>query len=462
MLEGKTVYFLGKLKASNRAEASRVVRGCGGEVVRELSSSVNIVVVGEGDILSCNWNLWNDQLDSATKAAFESGRLEIITEAFFWCKYDNEQTVENSELTQSLFTPSMLYEITKLPLSIIRQLERRQLIIPSRRIHRLNYYDAESVLTLRIVRSMLDSGVSATQAMNMLQKIKRNSSNIDLCKSADIQFNGRELFIVTKNGAADLRGQLLFQFVTDSRQSEIDLHDQRNQFNQQNQPSQNLSNQFTALVSTITDRDELERLEFQLKSGQSEFLSFLDGVFEGGASRIRNRDQEQEQSLNQHFGSWEQIQSLYDAACHAELSGDLDLAVEIYRTIIITSGSTPQLNFQIAELLYRRGELAAARERYFIALEQDEEFVEARANLGCVLAELGEDQLAIAAFRGALKYHQDYAEVHFHLGMLLSRVGVIVDAVEHLQLFIDLTPDSPWVAKANDTIQAIEKMTKSV
>jgi tetratricopeptide (TPR) repeat protein len=435
VLKGKTVYFFGKLKASNRTLAAKAVRTCGGEVVRELSAAVNVVVVGEGDILSCNWNLWNDQLDAATKEAFEAGRLEIISEASFWCKYGGGQTAEMPDLTKSLFTPSMLSEITKLPLPIIRQLERRQLIIPIRRIYQLNYYDAESVLTLRIVRNMIDAGVSPAQAAGMLQKIKRNSTENNLYNAADVQFNGRELFIVTKNGAIDLRGQHLFNFVTNPKQSEIDLPSQT-------ALSQTVSSQTAATATeSKTLEESAEGLELELQSGQSEFLSlsFLDGIFDSGTLRY-------------------QVQGLYDAAWRAELSGDLGRAVEIYRMIILFSGSSPQLNFQIAELLYRRGELLAARERYFVALEQDEEFVEARANLGCVLSELGEDQLAIAAFRGALRYHSDYAEVHFHLGMLLKRVGLICEAVEHLQLFIDLMPDSPWAKKAKDTIQNTENL----
>ncbi|MDR2170045.1 MAG: MerR family transcriptional regulator [Planctomycetaceae bacterium] len=428
LLLGKVVYFLGKLKASSKFEASAAVRACGGEVARNLSAAANIIVVGEDDILSCDWNLWNDQLDAATKAAFESGRLEIISEASFWCRYCGGQTAEISDLTKSLFTPSMLSEITKLPLSIIRQFERRRLIVPVRQIRKLNYYDTDSVLTLRIVRNMLDAGVTPAQAAGMLQKIKLNSTDDNFYNAADIKFNGRDLFIVTKNGAVDLDGQYLFQFEVEPERSDVD------------ESSQVVRDRMLANYK-FDDSEVLERLPSQLQpAGQAEFLllPFLDGIFEGGTLRF-------------------QVQALYDAACQAELSGDLGLAVEIYRTIIVIGGSTPQLNFQIAELLYRRGELLAARERYFIALEQDEEFVEARANLGCVLAELGEDKFAIAAFRGALKFHPDYAEVHFHLGMLLNRTGQFRDALEHLQLFVDLTPDSPWIAKANDTIKDIEK-----
>jgi tetratricopeptide (TPR) repeat protein len=423
MLKSKTVYFLGKLKATNKAEATKAVRSCGGEVVRELSAAVSVVVVGEGDILSCNWNLWNDQLDAATKEAFEAGRLEIISETSFWCKYGGGQIAEMADCTKSLFTPSMLSEVTKLPLPIIRQLERRQLIIPSRRIYRLNYYHAESILMLRIVRSMLDAGVSLAQAIAMLQKIKHKSNeNNQQYNPADIQFNGKELFIVTKNGTVDLRGQRLFNFVTNPKQFAADSS------------YQIAPNQTTSTTSTPTSEVLGELVNSEFSS-----LSVLDDIFDSGVLRS-------------------QVSGLYDLAWHAELLGDVSQAIEIYRTIIVLGGSSPQLNFQIAELLYRRGELSAARERYFMALEQDEEFVEARANLGCVLAELGEDQLAIAAFKGALKYHSDYAEVHFHLGMLLRRVGMVSDAVEHLQLFIDLMPDSSWAKKAKDAIQNTENL----
>ena len=64
----------------------------------------------------------------------------------------------------------------------------------------------------------------------------------------------------------------------------------------------------------------------------------------------------------------------------------------------------------------------ASRERYYAAIELDENYVEARANLGCVLAELGERELAVAAFEGALTLHADYADAHFHLARTLDEL----------------------------------------
>ena len=72
-----------------------------------------------------------------------------------------------------------------------------------------------------------------------------------------------------------------------------------------------------------------------------------------------------------------------------EDEGRLDRAAESYRTLLMAVGPRAETQFALADVLYRSGDLAAARERYYAALEIDEEYVEARASLGCVLAELG-------------------------------------------------------------------------
>ena len=95
-------------------------------------------------------------------------------------------------------------------------------------------------------------------------------------------------------------------------------------------------------------------------------------------------------------------------------------------------------------MLYRLEDLPAARERYYAAIELDEEYVEARANLGCVLAENGEVELAVAAFQGALAYHVDYADVHYHLAGALDRLDKQNEAELHWQTFLALAPESPW------------------
>jgi len=136
------------------------------------------------------------------------------------------------------------------------------------------------------------------------------------------------------------------------------------------------------------------------------------------------------------------------AAAELEEAGHIEQAAEMYRAAMAAGGPTPELCFQVAELLYRLGDLSGARERYYMAIELDEDYVEARANLGCVLAELGQHDLAVAALEGALAFYPDYADAHYHLARILDQSGRAPQASAHWQAFLNLAPDSPWADQA--------------
>ena len=88
-----------------------------------------------------------------------------------------------------------------------------------------------------------------------------------------------------------------------------------------------------------------------------------------------------------------------------------------------------------------------------MAIEMSPDYVEARANLGCVLVELGQLELARSAFEGALDHHRDYPDVHFHLARLLDSLGETEPADQHWARFLELSPDSPWAAEAKQRLQ---------
>jgi tetratricopeptide (TPR) repeat protein len=135
-------------------------------------------------------------------------------------------------------------------------------------------------------------------------------------------------------------------------------------------------------------------------------------------------------------------------AAELEEDGQLAAATDMYRAAMAAGGPKAEICFLVAELLYRQGDLAGARERYYTAIELDEDYVEARANLGCVLAETGQFDLAVAALEGALRYHPDYADVHYHLARTLDEMNLRDRAEEHWRAFLALTPDSPWAEEA--------------
>jgi tetratricopeptide (TPR) repeat protein len=130
-----------------------------------------------------------------------------------------------------------------------------------------------------------------------------------------------------------------------------------------------------------------------------------------------------------------------------ESQGELAAAADLYHAALAAGGPSADLCFALAELFYRLGDLAASRERYFMAIELDESFVEARANLGCLLAEQGQLPMAVAALEGALRFHPDYADAHYHLAKTLHELDRRGEALPHWKAFLRLAPDSPWAAE---------------
>jgi tetratricopeptide (TPR) repeat protein len=115
------------------------------------------------------------------------------------------------------------------------------------------------------------------------------------------------------------------------------------------------------------------------------------------------------------------------------------------RAILVRDGMRADICFQLGELLYRDGQIEAARERYFCAIEIDETFVEARTSLACVLAETGRADLAIAALQGVLSLHEDYPDAHYHLATLYEELGQADEAAFHWETLKRLAPESHWV-----------------
>jgi tetratricopeptide (TPR) repeat protein len=158
--------------------------------------------------------------------------------------------------------------------------------------------------------------------------------------------------------------------------------------------------------------------------------------------------------LSQRAISPGSIEEMLSLASDLEDEGRTDEAIEMYRVVLVSQGPRPEVCFRLAELLYLRGDVTAARERYCMAIELDEDYVEARANLGCVLAETGETELAVAAFEGALHSHPDYPDARYHLARLLDDLGRLSEAEGHWRAFLEQAAESPWADEARIRLQS--------
>jgi tetratricopeptide (TPR) repeat protein len=186
--------------------------------------------------------------------------------------------------------------------------------------------------------------------------------------------------------------------------------------------------------------------------GKEILLRQGDGLLEPGGQLRFDFDAEEAEAMPPPHAVPTSPDQMCRLAAELEEDGQLVAAAEMYRAAMAAVGPKAEICFQVAELLYRLGDLPGARERYYMAVELDENYVEARANLGCVLAETGQRDLAVAAFEGALRYHPDYADAHYHLARTLDELHRPAEAEEHWRAFASQSPDSPWAEEARSRL----------
>jgi tetratricopeptide (TPR) repeat protein len=303
-----------------------------------------------------------------------------------------------------LYTPAMLAELLEVPVAAVRRWHRRGALVATRQVQRLPYFDFQEVAVARRLAQLWHAGCSLRVIDRRLLELQQRASHLErpLADPA-VVVEGRRLYLRHGEELSEPGGQLLLDF--DARASYA--------------------------------RDESAAIvKFRPAAGAS-------------ASHAHDFEDDDEAAASTLVDQWQQ------EALDWEDEGRLDLAAEAYRTLLIAAGPRAEIQFALADVLYRAGDLPAARERYYAALEIDEEYVEARASLGCVLAELGELELAAATFEGTLVFHADFADVHFHLAGVLDRMDRGAEAADHYRKFLELAPESPWAAAARDRLAAM-------
>jgi DNA-binding transcriptional MerR regulator len=392
ILRGKRLAFVGRLASMPRREAAQLVRRHGAVVVDRPDASVHLLVIGEELPLGEEPGA-DDPLDAATRQAIEQGGVEVLRETQLWQRLG---MVEAEQEVHRLYTPAMLAGLLSLPVAVIRRWHRRGLIVPVREVRRLPYFDFREVATARRLAELLAAGMSPAAIEKKLAALARYVPEVERpLAQLSVIVEGREILLRQGDGLVEPGGQLRFDFAA----------------------------------------AESARVPSAAAGAPSVSIA---AVLAMGARAAEPAP-----------ASAAEISRL---AAELEESGQLVQAAEMYRAAMAAGGPTPELCFQVAELLYRLGDLGGARERYFMAIELDENYVEARANLGCVLAELGERELAAAAFQGALAFHPDYADAHYHLDRTLDDLGRPGEAQTHWEAFLGLAADSPWALQARNRL----------
>lgn len=396
VLLGQCVTFVGKLGGLSKREAVALVRQLGGAASDSLDDQVTLVVIGAEEPPLADSTLLSPLLRERAARGF----VEVIHETEFWQRLgmvDGEQTVKR------LYTPAMLADLIHVPVAIIRRWHRRGLIIPARTVHKLPYFDFTEVATARRLAELVAAGATAESIERRLEELAEFLPDVARpLAQLSVLIEGKQILLRQGEGLIEPGGQLRIDF--DSLESRAP---------QEDSPPESALIPFAAHANPNTRKD-FAIDDFVPRDGDEDPL----------------------------------MREAYDA----EDSGELELAVDYYHAILARDGARADICFQLGELLYRIGQIDAARERYYMAIELDESLVEARASLGCVLAETGRLELAVAAFQGTLCTHDDYPDVHYNLARTLDDLGRNTEAEPHWRRFLQLSPDSPWAHQAKERL----------
>lgn len=396
LLVGHCVTFVGKLGGLSKREAVALVRQLGGAASDSLDDQVTLVVIGAEEPPLADSTLLSPLLRERAARGF----VEVIHETEFWQRLgmvDSEQTVKR------LYTPAMLADLIHVPVAIIRRWHRRGLIIPARTVHKLPYFDFTEVSTARRLAELVAAGATAESIERRLEELAEFLPDVARpLAQLSVLIEGKQILLRQGEGLIEPGGQLRIDF--DSLESDAPKED---------------SSPESALIPFSAHAGHSARTDFAVD----------------------------------HFAQCDSDDDpLMREAYDAEDSGELELAVDYYHAILARDGARADICFQLGELLYRIGQIDAARERYYMAIELDESLVEARASLGCVLAETGRLELAVAAFQGTLRTHDDYPDVHYNLARTLDDLGRNSEAEPHWRRFLQLSPDSPWAQQAKERL----------
>lgn len=388
-IANQRVAFVGKLGGMNRREARELVRRNGGVMVDRVDATVNLIVIG-ADVMPFDEPM--ELLDDWVVEATASGRVVVINETQFW---QNLGLVESEVEMGQLYTPAMLAGLLEIRIATVRRWHRRGLITPTRQVNKLPYFDFQEVASARRLASLISSGATPQAIETKLSRLAGLYPNLRRPLSQlSVIVQGRSILLRQGEGLVEPGGQ---------RRIDFELLDQ---------PATSSFN------STLSWEEERGKSAQSVKSVND--LATLDEFIE--------------------------------MAIDFEDQGDPSSAIEVYRALMLAFGPSADVCFRIAELLYQQFDLSAARERYSVAIELDETFVEARASLGCVLVDLGQPEFALSAFEGALHFHADYPDVHFHLARLLDDLDRGDEAEGHWEQFLELAPQSPWSDEARDRL----------
>lgn len=404
-LKNKRIGFLGKLGAMSRKEACQWLKEHSASPVEKLTGDLDLVIIGADELPDEDIQA---MLGAALKERIRTGATRLIHEHELWM----ELGLIDDPSHKQLYTPAMVAGLVKTRVNAIRRWHRCGLLPSVKVTHKLPYFDFEQVQCAKQIAAWVSQGANVNELKKQLDGLGNRVANRSLLE-LDLRFDGRRILLRDEGVLVGAHGQLFLDFDSSA-------------------------------VGSVAERAR----EGETDGGESSPAILTFEAAQGERSGQKDNSHEPMQGPLSR-------EAMILAAEELEDRGQFDEAIEWYRVILAQFGQHPEIVFTLAELLLRVGEVQAARERYYNAIELDEDFVEARASLGCVLAETGQLDLAVAAFEGALLRDENYPDVHYHLASALDELNRSQEATKHWLRFLQLSPQSPWADEALERLGRI-------
>jgi tetratricopeptide (TPR) repeat protein len=400
-LQGERVAFTGILASMTHDTAHAQSERHGGVPTHSVSRKTTLLVIGEEG--------WPIEIDGKPSQKFvqveewnaAGDSIRIINESE-WLSLIGLR--EPADETHRSYTPAMLSSLLSVPVGLIRRWERTGLIKAVRRVHRLPYFDYEEVISVRRLTELIDNGAKPAEIERSLTRLGKLLGNSDR-SLAQLNLLVRDQQVVVRDAAGLIQprtGQRLMDFDP----PEID--------------------------TSVTAEPALETILIVTEDANDDRVSW--SAEEWFCEGCRVADSHQLQDAIEAFR--------------------LSLTAEPFRTDDqIGSGSHPaEVNFHLADTLYRAGKTEAAIERYYCCIEHDANYLEAWTQLGCLLAEANALKESVESFRIALDLHPQYADAHWHLANVLKQQGLNTEAEQHWRTYLDFDQYGPWADGARQAL----------
>ena len=432
-LTGETVAFTGTLESMTHRDAIRLVEQHGGRATHTVSGATTMLVIGEE-----GWPLEPDggtsqKLQQTAQLVTEGSDVRILAESD-WLQLLGLD--EHREEIRRSHTPAMLSRLLDVPVRMIRRWARLGLIRPVRRVCRLPYFDYREVASARRLAMLLDQGVAAEVLERSLTELSRTMAGTDRSLAQlNLLVQDDKVLMRDDRGVLNPRtGQRLLDFDAPDGFSVFSASED---MLISSDPADHDADHETVSIPFASARPDLQ--DRRMTDWNAEEW-FHEGC------RL-TEEAELESAINSFRNAMSLLSSEIAAArLTSGDSGDDQLSL---------FPDPAEVNFHMADALYRTGRVEAAIERYYCAIESAPDFIEAWTQLGCLQSELDQPEVAEQSLVTAISIHPENPDALLHYAQLLDQTEREDEAVDFWKQYLRHDSRGPWSDHARDRIARV-------